>query len=161
MKTLVFIFLFGFFAATAKAGTRPYLLTGESLHALKYSTNAILFSLDPMDRSLPEDKSSSLDGFKILGQTTLDSAQVRLAAGAFRKAAEDWDKVSANCFDPRHALMINFQGHMYDFLLCYQCHSMEVFKDDKSFTSIGVTGSPKILNDLLTAAHLPLPHDKE
>jgi hypothetical protein len=113
-----------------------------------------LFSLEPEDR--PHSTSGTLQGFKILGKANLTRSQAQLAANAFLKAAKDWDGMSADCFNPRVALRILSQGHTFDFLLCYECQELDVYEDGKIMVSLGASGSPKILNSILAAAHVPL-----
>lgn len=57
-------------------------------------------------------------------------------------------------FEPRHALRISSGGHAYDFLFCYECHELDVYKDDKLLDNYGATGSPKFLNNMLTKANV-------
>jgi len=130
------------------------VLPDEALEVLRSPHSAIFYSLEPWERPKLGDK--TLYHYKILGQTVLDPTQEQVVAGAFQMAVGEWDGLIANCFDPRHALRISSRGHTYDFLLCYNCHQLYVYKDEKLLANLGAGGSPKFLNGLLSAAHVPL-----
>jgi len=139
-------------SAVQAADPAQNVLPDEALQVLRAPSSATFYSLEPWERPKPEDK--TLHGYKILGQTPLEPKQEQVVATAFQKAVGDWDGMIAACFDPRHALRISSGGHTYDFLLCYNCHQLYVYKDDKVLASVGAAGSPKFLNSLLTAAHV-------
>lgn len=40
-------------------------------------------------------------------------------------------------------------GHLYDFLICYECHSVRIYKDDVEVFILGILGSTKVLDSLL------------
>ena len=67
-----------------------------------------------------------------------------------------WDETMAACFDPRHALHVTSRGHKFEFLLCYACHQMAVYRDGKRIGTLGIAGSAKPMNALLAAAKLPI-----
>jgi hypothetical protein len=117
--------------------------------------SASLYSIDP-EPVQKDAKGSQFHRYPVLGQMNLDEKQTHLAADTIEKAATDWNGVQADCFNPRTALRISSGGHTYDFLICYQCAGLECYKDDQSVASTGVTGSPEVLNGLLTDAHIPL-----
>lgn len=138
----------------ASAGIPENVLPRNTVAALAAPDEVIIYSLEPegeRDASDPQ-----LHYFKILGQASLDQAQTATAIGAFKKAIADWDGIIAMCFDPRQAIRVTSNGHTYDFLLCYECHQLYVYEDDKLLKSLGVTGSPDVLNGLLTSLRLPL-----
>lgn len=116
--------------------------------------SAVLYSLEPWED--PKKGGKKLYRFKILGKTALDSAKAQLAANAIQKAAADWSGNSALCFDPRHALRVSAKGHVYDFLICFECEAVYFYEGGKTVGSSGASGSPESLNSLLTAAHVPL-----
>ncbi|RUL75945.1 hypothetical protein [Dyella choica] len=134
-------------------------LPPEAQLALHSGGQAVIYSLEPWDD--PEKKVPRLHGFEILGQATLNPAQASSAVAAFDVAIRGFDNVIAACFDPRHAIRIQANGHTYDFLLCYSCHQLEVYRDDKALGGAGAAGSPKKLNELLASLHIPLSHSLE
>lgn len=133
------------------------VLTPEAAQALAdHPGPVILYSLEPTIRPAPRHR--SLDHFTILGKASLDAAQAEEAIAAFRAAmnAGDDQVLVAACFEPRHAISIRFNGHQFDYLLCYTCGSLEVFRDGKLVSDILASGSPSALNALLKAKGLRL-----
>ncbi len=86
----------------------------------------------------------------------LEQKQTASAIAEFKTAIGHWNGVLAMCFDPRHGLRVTANGQTYDLLLCYACNQLYVYRGDRLVTSLGVTGSPRVLNDLLAAAKIPL-----
>jgi hypothetical protein len=121
--------------------------------ALSAPTDVVLYSLEPEGGA---DASESLHDFTILGRTKLDRERMPTAINAFRAAISDWDGAIYMCFNPRQAIRVTAHNHTYDFLLCYECHQLYVYEDDKLLQSLGASGSPKVLNDLLKTAGIPL-----
>jgi len=152
------VFLAGYLASQL-AQPRSVLLPWQALGALKSPQGAVLYSLEPL-KWTPSGE-GTLHGFTILGHTTLDAKQARRAADEFWNANKQWDGNGSDCFEPRHALRIIFGGHTYDFLLCFHCHELDVYRDDRKFTEVGASGSPQALNELLQECHLPVSHSDD
>jgi hypothetical protein len=111
--------------------------------------------LEPWAEPTKNDK--TLESYKILGQTTLTGKQAAIAIAAFESAIlKNGRAFGAACFDPRHAIRVDFSGHTYDFLLCYACGYLYVYCDGKNTATLDAGGSPHDLNSLLTAANVPL-----
>jgi len=51
---------------------------------------------------------------------------------------------------------VTAQGHTYDFLICYACQTLEIYRDGRNLTTLHLAGSPKVLNQLLRDAKIPL-----
>jgi hypothetical protein len=129
-------------------------LSDELTHVLNSSQGAVLYSLEP--DHLREDKSGYFHTIQILGQTKLDAKGAHIAADSFQKAVKDWNGSSADCFNPRHGLRLFSENHTYDFVLCYECQELLVYKDDENIASLGAGGSPTVLDNLLRVAHIPV-----
>jgi hypothetical protein len=59
---------------------------------------------------------------------------------------------------PRHLLEINYSGHVYDFVIRFECHEVHVYKDQTirlEFMIHKASAAP--FNKVLTDAHIPLP----
>jgi hypothetical protein len=131
------------------------IMPSEALSALQSAKSVVLYSLDPENVSTTGD--ARFHYYKILGETRLDPAQTRIATRAVEKAVDDSLGYSPDCFNPRHGLRISAQGHLYDFVLCYSCDGLDIYRDGQEIATLTVTGSPQTLNRLLVAAHVPLP----
>jgi hypothetical protein len=111
------------------------------------SPSVELYSLDPARRDDPE--SGSWLGFGLLGRVRLDGEAAQRATSELLRAVDDSDGTVAMCFEPRHALRAQSGGHVYDFLLCYECLSMNVFVDGRFRVGVAVAGNGDALNGLL------------
>lgn len=144
-------------AQCAHAGSNT--LPDEVQQALHSGGHAELYSLEPWE--VPDKKTAKFHGYEILGRSGLSPDQEFTAVAAFDAAITGFDGAIAACFDPRHAIQIRTNGHTYDFLLCYSCQQLDVYRDGKSLAAVGATGSPNVLNELLTSLHIPLSHSLE
>ena len=96
----------------------------------------------------------------MLGEATLTTPQSAVAIEAFRSAISSWKDTGSYpaCFAPRHALRITSKGHKYDLLLCYECSGLEIFRDGEAIPSVslGASGTPEVLDTLMTQEHIPI-----
>ncbi len=130
------------------------LAQAQAAAALNTATSATLYSLEPEKR--PGFLDSTLYHFVILGSITLNSEQTAAATAVFRSAIADYQgQPPANCFDPRQALRIKSNGHVFDYLICFQCRGLSVWMDGKSIAGFPIVGSSKILNGFLAEAGIP------
>jgi hypothetical protein len=130
-------------------------LPAEAQAALQDPESVELYALEPWKDSDPR-----LQGYHVLGKAELDGGQRALAIAEFEASVARWQDggAIAACFDPHHALRIAHGGHHYDFLLCYQCQGMRVYRDGVRIGGAFAAGSAAPLNALLVARGLPLPH---
>lgn len=146
-------------------------IPNDVLQALHSPVHVILYSIDPAPYQVIEDlkqkqpasgaplaKLQAFHDFHILGGVNLDGPRASAAAGAFQSAfaPPSRKKEMYSCFRPRHGLRVESGGHEYDFLLCYECKSIEVFRDGQGIYGDSVIGSPEVLNALLAEAKIPL-----
>jgi hypothetical protein len=131
-------------------------LTPEAEQALAHPGPVTLYSLEPTVR--PASPDLALYRFDVLGKAELDATQAGQAIASFRAAMKHHRGpiIVAMCFEPRHAISILSKGHRFDFLLCYACGDLEVFRDGKMISDVPAFGSPDALNALLVANGLPL-----
>jgi hypothetical protein len=182
MKILLAL-LCAFTTTFAAAPDKSNALPGEALAALKTGTKFVLFSLEPpvtaikdpeitpemtrdqvqkeferFHREMKLNPEEGHHGYKILGSTELADAGMRASAiAAITDAVRDFDGIVAKCFEPRHSLRVRAaNGATYDFVVCFECHQVYVFRGKKRIGTAGMTGSQKRLDDLLVAAKIPL-----
>jgi len=137
-----------------------------ALHALESDSSLVLYSLSPEEdilldsgenqrRSAAEPK---FQGYRILGQITLTSPESRgMVIDTIRDAVRDWDGAIALCFEPRHGVRATDASGAYDFLICFECQQIYVSSPGGIKKQLGIHASGWQLNDILTAAHVPLP----
>ena len=137
-------------------------LPDEIVSAFASAKKVTLFSLEPeIDRPFdaPRPKpDEGHHGFKILGSMELAEGAPRTAAiEAIKKAVASFDGAMARCFEPRHSLrVLTEKGITYDLVVCFQCDQLRIYKGDKNIGGAGLTGSSKVLDELLAKANVPL-----
>lgn len=154
MKTFLGAVSFCLAAGICSAAPPENTLPPAAAQALRAPGRVVLYSLEPWDHPAAGEK--TFHKVRILGRTELDGTRSAAAIAELEAAVAGWDGLRAACFDPRHALRVTAKGHTYDFLLCYDCHQLEVYRDNKDFASLGAAGSPQVLDELLSAAKVPL-----
>jgi hypothetical protein len=140
--------------ALAAAGSVGNAIPIDASKALHSAHNAVFYSLEPWSPH-PNPK-PALYGFSILGEKRIDGPSFVAVVKEFEAAVERSDDRMAACFDPRHAIRVTSGKHRYEFLLCYACHQMAVYRDGKRVAMLGAAGSSKPLNALLAQLNLPL-----
>ena len=127
----------------------------DSAAALAAPDKAILYSLLPNScHGYPSCDVDNLEGYIVLGKIVLNHEQALQAATEFKNVINAGRE--ALCFNPRHGLRIYYKEHLYDFILCYECGGIVFYVDGKMVKALGAGGSPRILNDILIKANIPL-----
>jgi hypothetical protein len=139
-------------------------LDEQAQRVLEQASSMTLMSLDPTLRSpkffarLKESLSyRHFRGWRLLGQTNVDDPATRkkIAAG-IETAVRDFTGWRASCFNPRHAVRVTSGSQTYDFVICYECGSLECYSGERELGSVCMSGSSRTLDALLTAAHIKL-----
>ncbi len=160
MKALLSL-LYLITAALAAAPVKSNDLPAEAVAAFKTGTKFVLFSLEAPITSVTEPQlkpGEGHHGYRILGSTELADAPSRASAfAAITDAVRGFDGLLAACFEPRHSLRVTAaNGATYDFVACFECHQVYVYRGKERIGTAGMTGSQKRLDDLLVAAKIPL-----
>lgn len=129
-------------------------LPADALAALARPERVTLYALEPTASATRTDP--TLDGLLVLGKADLPPSRTATAIAAFQRAIATPTRDAEACFDPRHALRIVSKGHTFDFLLCFECHALEVYRDGAPYAGATASGSPRALNALLRALRLPV-----
>jgi len=129
--------------------------------AFEKATEFDLYSLDP-DRGEGNQKGAdAFHGWKVLGKTTVKGADVAVVRDAIEKGRKDSDGAVAACFQPRHGLRFTHGKKTYDFVLCFECLSAQIYEGETQVGRFLTTSSPlKLLNKVLSDAKVPLPKQK-
>jgi hypothetical protein len=136
----------------AQLATKEWLPL-DAVAALRSADQATLYALEPWEEV--QEGEPELHHYKVLGQTRIDGVALRRAASEFQASVERSGGFMAICFDPRHALTVTVDHHRFDFLLCYACGAMAVYRDGTALTRIPAAGSSKPMDALLAAVGLP------
>lgn len=137
-------------------------LPSEAAEALKSGVKFTLFSLNPGWMTKDQMKAMKPEqihhDFIILGSTELVNAETRNSAiTSLTDAVKNSDGSSALCFSPRHSLrVITSNGTIYDFVTCFECSQIVVYCGENRIGGAKIKGTQKPLDEILTAAKIPL-----
>jgi hypothetical protein len=122
------------------------------------SRKIVLYSLDPSKGESNDDTQGVLfHGWPVLGKIELDADQQRGVMDSVQAAIQTPGVVSKKCFDPRHGLQVTSEGHTIDYVICFACSNIEIYKDDKRFKYSTISPEPSVLlNQILTQNAVPL-----
>ncbi|HEY8665281.1 MAG TPA: hypothetical protein VIL86_01390 [Tepidisphaeraceae bacterium] len=99
-----------------------------------------------------------LYGHEILGRTMIADLQTRRQLnGALKAGVRENNGEAAACFNPRHAIRVTRAGVTTEFLICFECSRVEVWRNDKEIAKFLVTASPQpVFDGVLKSAGVPL-----
>jgi hypothetical protein len=145
--------------AQEKKNAGDNVIPAEFNKALEAAKSLDLYSLDP---NTPVEKGNAdFHGWKVLGKTELKNEPLAKLLAAFKKGAHEANrKVSAGCFRPRHGIRVRLDGSSYDFVICFECVAVMLYKDREADGKNGfhVSKTPaEIFNQFLKEANVKLP----
>lgn len=87
-------------------------------------------------------------GHWVLGRTLVgDPAMRRKLNDALREGAKQSDGRMMACFNPRHAIRVRHGSQVTDFVICFECRQVEVFRDGKQIAFFLTSASPQATFD--------------
>jgi hypothetical protein len=140
---------------------------GEIPDVLADPGSSVLYSIDPSSiySGHPASNLPKMFGYDVLGSTPLTPAQsqeltheLQPDLDAYIAEERAGRETASMCFDPRHILEISYYGHIYDFVICFACSEVYVYKDQKIRLYFMIHSASKAsFNRILIAAKVPLP----
>jgi hypothetical protein len=117
-----------------------------------------LMSLDPaMGSGLMNPP--SFHGYRVLGSTpvTDPGTRQRLNDALLASVDEATPSDRKSCFQPRHGVRVSRGGTVTEFLICFQCWSLRVFRDGQPIAAPSTTDSAQAtFSEVLRQAEVPL-----
>ncbi len=130
-------------------------LPADAAEALRSAEQVEIYSLEPLSRP-DSGEFEDLYGYEVLGRALLGVEASRRAVAEFEGVVTAWGDAVSFCFDPRHALRVVHLGATFDFVLCFDCGALEVYRNGKRQTKVAAKGSARALNQLMEEAGLAL-----
>lgn len=126
--------------------------------ALRGAAEIELISLEPDERRYDPARPGAFQGWEVLGRTTLKTADDReKLIHAFESGIEESDGTVASCFAPRHGIAVQHDGNRHEFVICFQCLSLQWYVDGNLEKGFPITASPQAaFDELLTKAGVKL-----
>lgn len=121
--------------------------------SVKILENAEVLEVISIDPNAPyEEHRDNVCGYRPLGKTRVsDIATRRRIADALYKSVNE-GAGSAFCFDPRHVVRASAAGTSVDFVICFECVTMEVHPGGQFPISVA---AENVLNEILIGAGIP------
>lgn len=113
-----------------EGGERP----SGVLAALADADSVEVLALHPYPYQLEKDGGDleQFHGYGILGRASLgNQASGNELVALIERGIEASNGMVAACFNPRHGLSVTVGGVDWDLLICYECLSMQVYRDGK------------------------------
>jgi len=168
LKSLFVLLLSGLLGVSCSApdpGTGP--LQADFGDELSQEFRDILFQADTLelvalDPDWPTKESladpTTLHGYNVRGRATLESRPLRLELlVALGDGARENNGMVAACFNPRHALIAEFQGKTCELIICFECLTFQVYDGSEKIETVDLSETPrKAFDRIFTEAGLSL-----
>jgi hypothetical protein len=104
------------------------------------------------------------EGHEILGTMEISHEDCQRLLSQLGPTLAGFEPVLRNrCyFSPRHALRTQYQGHLFEMLICYQCGNVAFYRDhtQQNYCEMRYRPSPDLANEILRKGNLPLAPDR-
>jgi hypothetical protein len=123
---------------------------------LRTSDTVVLVSIDPHAASATPRPAGPAHGYHELGRTVLSNPKRLQISEALITAIAAGDS-RAKCFIPRHVIEATKAGKTLTFVICFQCHAVEVDVEGRPVAALALSDQPLgLFNQVLTNAGIPL-----
>ena len=135
--------------------TNPVHFPEGARAALEKAAEIEVLSLDPDGGEKSPD---AFHEFKVLGRTTVKDEDARAAlTSAVLKGVAASNGNTGRCFEPHHGLRAVYDGHTYDFVICFHCLQIQVYVGKALLDTTPTTTSARpTLNKILKEAGAPV-----
>lgn len=101
----------------------------------------------------------TIHDYAVLGKHALTPMEKGEILNAFFRGMDNDDGKRAACFNPRHALVGEYQGKKVEIVICFECFSFNLYVDGKHISStLGATDSPaRVFNAMLKKHGVKMP----
>jgi hypothetical protein len=145
-------------SATPGSVEQPDEIPDAVQTALEKAPAFELLSLDP--KHPDADHPSEFLRRKVIGKAVVtDAATRRKLLDALDEGARTPLGVPPACFDPRHAIRVQFEDKTFYLTICFECNQVCVFVDDRKDGELefNTADSPeRTFDEVLSAAGVPL-----
>jgi hypothetical protein len=111
--------------------------------------DAVVFEIVALDPFIIDygkitgDERDHMYGYQVIGRATIDDIELRREITRLVESgmsAEDID-VDA-CFNPRHGIRADLDGHTIEVVICYQCRSLQIYEDGQFKSGHSTSDTP-------------------
>lgn len=107
---------------------------------LESPEEAHLMALDPSppQRAGADQTANTMQGYGILGSTTLTGASRTKAVAAVYDSISGTNGIVALCFNPRHGVRCRRGDQTIDVVICFECQSLYIYENDQRTSSVPI-----------------------
>jgi hypothetical protein len=112
---------------------------------LKAADQMMVYRIDPLTRlkkaadpdAEPKKDAKYFHEYEILAESKVEKAEKRKEIVTFIGEEMHWSEfLKALCFIPRHGVSVKSGKETWDFVICFQCEQMRVYRDGESLLTI-------------------------
>jgi hypothetical protein len=119
------------------------VLPSAAQKALQGADRFELLSLNP-DELADKTDTDAFHGWNVLGTTEVKDPDTRAnLISRFKAGVAENDGTVANCFNPRHGIKVTHDGETHEFVICFECFSVEWHVDGQETKGFLITRSPQ------------------
>jgi len=86
----------------------------------------------------------TLHGYTVRGRAVVESRETRLELlQALAKGARENNGMVAACFDPRHAIVAEFEGRTCELIICFECLTFQVWNGSDKVETVDLSQTPR------------------
>ncbi len=91
---------------------------------------------------------TTLHGYSVRGRSTLVEREKRLELlVALGEGAMENDGVVAACFNPRHAIIAQYDGKVCELIICFECLTFQVWDGNERVETVDLSETPRATFD--------------
>lgn len=146
--------------STGVAWLRWHAMPRAAMRALTTADQYELLSLQPYISTMTSPDAPRFYEHEIIGRTLVSDPAVRAKLNdALQRGVRemtDPNKVRA-CFNPRHGIRVMRAGVTTDFVICFECRQVQVWRGGTEIAWFSTSASPRpVFDGVLQRARVPL-----
>src|SRR5262249_16382704 len=141
--------------ALVPSGCGGQRLPADAKTVLEKADEIELYSINPDKKAKKE--GTGLQGWEVLGKTTLSGENKKAIVKALNKAIAASDGSVNKCFNPRHGIKATHDGKTVELVICFECLSISGWTDGEPFSVLTSDQAEDAFNTMLTDKGVKLP----
>jgi len=119
-----------------------------------------LYSIEPY--SINAKDMNQMYGYPVLGSVDLSHSDSERMLEILADGVWKWRwrnsilRSEVACFNPRHIVRIQTQNDMFDYVICFQCEGIEVYRNGIQHSYAGVLAKQREFDNVLVRSNVPL-----
>jgi hypothetical protein len=130
-------------------------LPNEAVATIDNPDSFELLSIKPYYHT--KESEPKIHGYGVVGQTRIDDPAIRRRLRWALKLGVRQHAMAYACFAPHHAIRVTKDKTVTDFIICFDCHQVQVYIDGRQITTCNTSGVfESVFDKALSKAGVPL-----